>query len=71
MEQNYTVNEIVKFIYRDMQAVDYCELLFAMDNQPELNESYEDLMEAKAALPELSFSPSQESMNMILAYSQL
>lgn len=71
MEQRYTENNLVQFIYRDMEAVDYCELLFSLDDNPELNQSYEDLLKAKESLPKVSFAPSNDTMHMLLAYSQL
>ncbi|MDA9773434.1 hypothetical protein N9B82_00640 [Saprospiraceae bacterium] len=71
MEHNYTENDIIQFIYRDMEAVDYCELLFSIDENPELKSSYEKMIGAKNDLPELSLSPSSDSVHMIMAYSQL
>ena len=71
MEQRYTENDLVQFIYRDMEAIEYCELLFSLDDNPELNESYEDLLKAKEKLPNVSFAPSNDTMHMLLAYSQL
>ena len=71
MKHNYTENDIIQFIYRDMEAVDYCELLFSLDDNPELKSTYEQLVGEKKALPKLSYLPSQDSMHMILAYSKL
>jgi len=71
MEHSYTENDLIQFIYRDMEAVEYCELLFTIDENPELKNAYGDLIEAKNDLPQVSFSPSNTSMNMILAYSKL
>jgi hypothetical protein len=71
MEQSYTENDLIQFIYRDMEAVDYCELLFSIDDNPELKDTYESLITAKNDLPKVSFTPSTTSMNMIMAYSKL
>jgi len=71
MEHNYTENDIVQFIYRDMEAVDYCELLFSIDENPELKSSYEKMVGAKEALPVVNCTPSRDSIHMIMAYSQL
>ena len=71
MKQCYTENDIVQFIYKDMEAIDYCELLFSLDSNPELKSCYETMMGAKKELPKVTFSPSSDSVHMILAYSQL
>ena len=71
MTHNYTENDIVKFVYRDMEAVDYCELLFSLDDNPELKSTYEQLVGEKNTLPEMSYLPSQDSTHMIIAYSKL
>ena len=71
MENNYTENDIVQFIYRDMEAIDYCELLFSIDENPELKTTYENLIGAAKELPKVQFSPSESSLHMIMAYSQL
>ncbi len=54
-----------------MEAVDYCELLFSLDDNPELKSTYEQLVGEKNTLPEVSYLPSQDSMHMIIAYSKL
>jgi len=71
MEHNYTENDIVQFIYRDMEAIDYCELLFSIDENPELKSTYEELIGAKESLPTINLSPSSDSLQMIMAYNQL
>lgn len=71
MEHNYTENDIVQFIYKDMEAIDYCELLFSIDENPELKSTYEELIGAKETLPMVNLSPSSDSLHMIMAYNQL
>lgn len=71
MKHNYTENDLVQFIYRDMEAIDYCELLFSIDDNPELKSSYEKMIGYKEELPNISYNPSADSMQMILAYSKL
>ncbi len=71
MEHSYTENDLIQFIYRDMEVVDYCELLFSIDTNPELKNAYQELIDVKKDLPKVTFAPSNTSMNMILAYSKL
>jgi hypothetical protein len=71
MEHSYTENDLIQFLYRDMEAVDYCELLFSIDDNPELKDTYESLIEQKNSLPKVSFSPSFSSIELIAAYSKL
>ncbi len=71
MEHSYTENDLIQFIYRDMEAVEYCEILFSIDDNPELKNTYESLIKEKENLPKVVFSPSCTSMEMILAYSKL
>jgi hypothetical protein len=54
-----------------MDAVEYCELLFSIDDNPEMKMCYEKMMGAKEELPKANFSPSYDSLHMIMAYSQL
>lgn len=71
MEHSYTENDLIQFLYRDMEAVDYCELLFSIDDNPELKNTYESLVDQKNNLPKVNFEPSYSSMEMIIAYSKL
>ena len=71
MEHCYTENDLIQFLYRDMEAVDYCELLFSIDDNPELKDTYESLIAQKNNLPKVSFSPTLSSIEMITAYSKL
>jgi len=71
MKQCYTENDLVQFIYRDMEAIEYCELLFSLDDNPEMKKCYENMVTAKNDLPKVTFQPSNDSINMIMAYSQL
>lgn len=71
MEHSYTENDLIQFLYKDMEAVDYCELLFSIDDNPELKDTYESLVTTKNSLPKVNFSPNNQSMEMIMAYSKL
>jgi hypothetical protein len=71
MKHNYTENELVQFIYKDMEAIDYCELLFSIDDNPELKTSYEKMIGLTKQIPKVNYTPSFDSMHMIIAYSKI
>ncbi len=71
MEQSYTENDLIQFLYKDMEAVDYCEILFSLDENPELKNTYESLVNGKNNIPNVMFKPSASSLELIAAYSKM
>ncbi|HRI62050.1 MAG TPA: hypothetical protein PK228_20060 [Saprospiraceae bacterium] len=69
MEENYTLNALVQFVYREMPAEDAVQMAHAIDQDPDLRAVFDDLLLAKIQLPKARFNPSHSTLNNILQYS--
>jgi hypothetical protein len=69
MEENYTTNALVQFIYREMPAQEAVEMAHLIDENPEMREMFDMLLLAKIQLPKARFNPSNTALNNILQYS--
>ena len=69
MEENYTLNALVQFMYREMPAEEAVEMAHLIDEDPEVREMFDTLMLAKMQLPKARFNPSNRALNNILQYS--
>ncbi len=69
MEENYTLNALVQFVYREMPAEEAVEMARLIDQDPELRAAFDDLLLAKVQLPKVRFNPSNIALNNILQYS--
>ncbi len=69
MEENYTSNALVQFVYREMPADQAVEMAHQIDEDPELRSMFDDLLLAKIQLPKARFNPSNNVLNNILQYS--
>ncbi|MEZ4966922.1 MAG: hypothetical protein R2791_16895 [Saprospiraceae bacterium] len=69
MEETYTYNELVQYLYHEMPAEGAAEMAHLLDEDPETRAMFEDLALAKTQLPKARFNPSQTALNNILQYS--
>ncbi len=69
MEENYTYNALVQFMYREMPAEEAVEMAHEIENDPEIRAMFDELLLAKTQLPKARFNPSQTALNNILQYS--
>lgn len=69
MEENYTINALVQFIYHEMPAEEAVEMAHLIDEDPEMREMFDTLLLAKIQLPKARFNPSGATLNSILQYS--
>jgi hypothetical protein len=69
MEENYTFNALVQFLYREMPAEEAVKMAQLIDENPEMREMFDALLLAKVQLPKAKFNPSQAALNNILQYS--
>jgi hypothetical protein len=69
MEENYTINALVQFIYREMPAEEAVEMAQLIEENPEMREMFDTLLLAKIQLPKARFNPSNVALNNILQYS--
>lgn len=70
MIHTYTENQVIQFIFREVDLFTRLEMEFAMEDDSTLLETYHELLEAKQSLPDVRFSPSAKSINRILEYSE-
>ena len=71
MEQSYTQENLIQFIYRENTITDHFEIENAIDNCEELRSTYKEIKTAISALPKVSFFPSKYVIENILLYSHL
>ena len=71
MEDGYTENQIIQFIYKECDLFEKLEMEFAMEDDSTLMASCEALMMGYKSLPKVSFSPKKSSIDAILSYSVL
>lgn len=69
MEENYTMNALVQFMYREMPAEEAVEMAHLIDEDPDVRAVFDDLLLAKIQLPKARFNPSNAALNNILQYS--
>lgn len=69
MEETYTYNALVQFLYREMPAEEAVEMAHLIDCDPEMRAVFDALLSAKTQLPKARFNPSQAVVNNILQYS--
>ena len=70
MEHSYTENKIVQFIYGECDILERLELEDAIENDMFIKESYLSILDAYRMLPDVKFSPSDKTIDSILAYSK-
>lgn len=71
MEHSYTDQQFIQFIYEDMDAIEYMEMLFAIDESPKDSQKVQNIKKEIEELPAISFSPSKKSIDLILCYNSL
>lgn len=71
MEQDYPTQQIIKFIYRELPALEHLETEYAIENIPLWKEIYFRLVQSVKLLPKVKFFPRQRVVNKILSYSKV
>ena len=69
MEENYTMNALVQFLYHEMPAEEAVEMAHQIEENPEMREMFDSLLLAKVQLPKAKFNPSNAALDNILQYS--
>ena len=69
MEETYTYDALVHFLYREMPAIEAIETAQSLDADPALRAQFDELLLAKTQLPKARFNPSSAVLNNILQYS--
>ncbi|MEM6963244.1 MAG: hypothetical protein AAF573_00675 [Bacteroidota bacterium] len=70
MEHNFTLNHLIKFIYKETSAAETIAIGFALEADWNLYEEYKALKKSFDQLPKVTFNPSPESIQNILRYSK-
>lgn len=70
MEQSFTQNLLVKYIYNETTVAEKFYVEEALNDDFKLYEDYEALYEAYIGLPKVKFSPSPDTISNILSYSK-
>lgn len=70
MEQNYTSEQLVQFIYNDLTITEHFEVQDAIENDAKLKLEYASLYNAYKELPKVQFRPADQTVDAILAYSK-
>lgn len=69
MEESYTLNALVQFLYREMPAEEAVEMTHLIEEDPQMRAIFDDLLLAKVQLPKVRFNPSNAALDNILQYS--
>jgi hypothetical protein len=70
MKQTCTINDMIRFLYREIPANEALAMAAQLSNDYLLNEQFAEIAEAKSVLTSAKFNPSKETLNNILAYSK-
>lgn len=68
MTKTFTKNDLILFIYNEIQQDYKSEMHLALSIDPLMAEDYHDLKEAQLSLPRVSFKPSSRSIRKIREY---
>ena len=69
MKHNYPTQQILKYIYRELPALEHLEAEYAIETNSEWRDSFDVLKSAIKALPRISFYPSRKIVDTIKEYS--
>lgn len=70
MDENYTVDSLIKYIYKETDIAERFEIENAIQNDFQINKAFMKLYYAYKSLPKVLFRPSQNSISKVLLYSQ-
>ena len=70
MKQTFTQEQLLQLIYKETSLAESLEMEEALDRDPQLQEEYNELLEAFRELPKVSFQPSPKTISSILRYSE-
>ena len=69
MEENYTYDSLVQFLYHDMPADEAVLMTQVLEEDAEVRGIFDALLESRNLLPKARFNPSPAVLNNILQYS--
>ncbi len=70
MDQKFTKNHLLKFIYKETNAAETLAINEALNSDFELLEKYHDLLQGYHQLPKVKFNPSDAALQRIMRHSK-
>ncbi len=70
MKQSYTEEDLIRFIYQEVEVCEYFEMDNAVQNDQNLKEEYLALKETVDAFEKVSYNPSISCIQNILSYNK-
>ncbi len=70
MKQNFTLNDLIRFVYNETTVFENEQIVEALNSDNELYAQFEELQVGKKMLPKVTFAPTTSAINNILRYSQ-
>ncbi|MCR9289952.1 MAG: hypothetical protein NXI23_21460 [Bacteroidetes bacterium] len=70
MKQNFTQNDLVRFIYKETSAGETIAIGEALNDNNVLYDQYETLLEGYIELPKVQFSPSPSAIQNVIGYNR-
>ncbi len=70
MKQNFTQNDLIRFIYKETSASETIAIGESLSNDPHFYNQYEELLEGYLELPKVQFNPSPSAVQKVLGYNQ-
>ena len=69
MKQNFTHQDLVRFLYNETTASETLAINEALHSDPVLKQEFQVLTQGRQQLPAVSFLPSRSTVRRILNYS--
>lgn len=69
MEQTYTYDALVQFLYHELSAQEVTEMTHSLEEDVEMLAVFQSLVSAKAQFPKVQFTPSSLVLNNIMQHS--
>lgn len=70
MVANSTLNKLIRFIYRETEALEHLEIENAISEDEDLRNQYLDLYNGYKEFPKVKFFPSKNIIGNILNYNE-
>jgi hypothetical protein len=70
MKQKFTSDTLIGYLYREVSATHRLQIEAAMVEDVGLRQAYHRLQRAYQMLPKVTFSPSRQTIQSVLKYSQ-
>jgi len=71
MEQDYTSNVLIKYLYRETSLTETLEIENAISEDSKVRAEYQRLKNGCARFPKVTFYPTDETISNILTHSRL